>query len=463
MCETQASCRKIETDMRIDRLEITNFKGFADRTLEFPRSLDALPGGNGSVHVLIGENGSGKTTALDALAVSLGIWHVGVGGYGWRNIGKGEVRLASGLTNGRPSFIEQVPTRIQAVGRINGEPVEWSREVRSPNGKTLNGQAGQALSIIRQLVDRARVHERGVVLPLLSYYGAGRLWLEPNISKASGKGDDQSRLSRLWAYKSCLDSRCRVRDVNQWLLDHDWESYQRGEEEAGYGLVKSAILRCLPEAKQMRFAPTRKEAVVEFRRRGEQPFSNLSDGQRNVMALVGDLAVKAVKLNYETLGNESLTRTPGVVLVDELDLHLHPTWQRVVLENLRTTFPNLQFIATTHSPFIVQTLREGELVVLEGQPIPEVGNRGIDAIARGLMGVKHPETSLRYLEMKDAAKDYLLTLEEAAIAPKEKLSSYLDRLAQGVDQFADNPAYQAFLELKRLGRLGRRISDDNKA
>lgn len=448
--------------MRIDRLQITNFKGFADRPLEFPRSLDAAPDGNGSVHVLIGENGSGKTTALDALAVALGIWHVGAGGYGWRNIGKHEVRVASSGKNGRPTFIEQVPTRIQAVGNIAGEPVKWSREVRTFGGRTLNGQAAEALSIIRRLVDQARKQERGLVLPLLSYYGAGRLWLEPNVSKARGKEDDRARLSRLWAYKSCLDSRCRARDVNQWLLDHDWESYQRGEEEAGYGLVKRAILRCLPEAEQMRFAPTRKEAVVAFRRRGEQPFSNLSDGQRNVLALVGDLAVKAVRLNYETLGDATLVKTPGVVLIDELDLHLHPTWQRVVLKNLRTTFPNLQFIATTHSPFIVQTLREGELVMLEGQPIPEVGNRGIDAIARGLMGVMHPETSQRYLEMKDAAKDYLLTLEEAAIAPEEKLKSYLDRLAQGVDQFADNPAFQAFLELKREGRLGQRIKTDNQ-
>jgi predicted ATP-binding protein involved in virulence len=218
------------------------------------------------VHVLIGENGSGKTTALDALAVALGIWHVGAGGYGWRNIGKNEVRVASSGTNGRPTFIEQVPTRIQAVGSIGGQPVKWSREVRKPGGRMLNGEAGQALSIIRRLVAKAREQERGLVLPLLSYYGAGRLWLEPNASKTRVTDDDRAKLSRLWAYKSCLDSRCRARDVNQWLLDHDWESYQRGEVEAGYDLVKRAILRCLPEAEQMRFAPTRKEAVVAFRR-----------------------------------------------------------------------------------------------------------------------------------------------------------------------------------------------------
>lgn len=445
--------------MRIDRLRITNFKGFADRLLEFARSLDAPPEVNGSVHVLIGENGSGKTTALDALAVALGIWHVGAEGYGWRNIAKHEVRVASSGSNGRPAFMEQVPTRIQAVGRIAGHPVKWSREVRKRGGRTLNGEAAEALAIIRRLAAEARGHEPGLVLPLLAYYGAGRLWLEPNVSKPKAE-TDLAKLSRLQTYRNCLDSRCRARDVNQWLLDHDWESYQRGEDEPRYALVKRAILRCLPEAQRVRFAPTRKEAVVAFLRRGEQPFSNLSDGQRNILALVGDLAVKAVKLNYDALGEESLLRTPGVVLIDELDLHLHPTWQRVVLENLRTTFPNLQFIATTHSPFIVQTLREGELIPLEGQPIPEVSNRGLDEIARGLMGVKNPQTSPRYLEMKDAAKAYLLTLEEAAMAPEDKLQAYLDRLGQGVDQFADNPAYQAFLELKREGRLGSRPKHD---
>ena len=156
-----------------------------------------------------------------------------------------------------------------------------------------------------------------------------------------------------------------------------------------------------------------------------------------------------------------LQQTSGIVLIDEIDLHLHPTWQRMVLENLRTVFPNLQFIATTHSPFIVQTLRAGELVVLEGQPVPQTNNLGIETISSGLMGVKRPEVSPAYSRQVTAAKDYLLTLEEAALAPEAKLEDYLDRLSQGIDEFADNPAYQAFLELKREGRLGARLRNGN--
>ena len=212
----------------------------------------------------------------------------------------------------------------------------------------------------------------------------------------------------------------------------------------------------------MRFAPARKEVTVAFEGKGEQSFSNLSDGQRNVLALVGDIAVKAARLNHGQLGEDVLAKTPGVVLIDEIDLHLHPNWQRVILEALRTTFPEIQFIATTHSPFVVQTLREGELVPLEGQSIPEVANQGVEAISRGLMGVQHPEVSPRYSAMKAAAKTFLETLEEAAVAPEEKLQQYLDRLSQGIDEFADNPAYQAFLEMKREGKLGTKLNNGNR-
>ncbi len=75
-------------------------------------------------------------------------------------------------------------------------------------------------------------------------------------------------------------------------------------------------------------------------------------------------------------------------MIDELDVHLHPKWQRLVVENLRTVFPRLQFIGATHSPFIVQSLRAEELINLQGQSVPEAGNLSVDEIAKGLMGVE---------------------------------------------------------------------------
>jgi len=145
-----------------------------------------------------------------------------------------------------------------------------------------------------------------------------------------------------------------------------------------------------------------------------------------------------------------------VVLIDELDLHLHPTWQRRVVEHLRVAFPNMQFVGTTHSPFVVQTLRQGELISLDSQPIMETGNLGIESIASGIMGVERPDVSPRYAEMKQAAKHYLLQLEEAAGTPAAKLKEFEEKLAEGIAPYADNPAFQAFLELKREGKLSQR-------
>jgi AAA15 family ATPase/GTPase len=142
-------------------------------------------------------------------------------------------------------------------------------------------------------------------------------------------------------------------------------------------------------------------------------------------------------------------------MVDELDLHLHPKWQRRVIEDLRTTFGNLQFFCTTHSPFLIQSLRCGdELLMLDGQPTAKLGDLPLEEIARGIQGVSDPEVSERYHKMKKAARTYLEILEEAEREPEEKLEEYRTKLSESIAPYADNPAFQAFLEMKRAAKLG---------
>ena len=123
--------------------------------------------------------------------------------------------------------------------------------------------------------------------------------------------------------------------------------------------------RWVPEADDIWYDGDRKEIVLSIGGNA-QPLSNLSAGQRTMLALVADIAIKAVTQNNYLVPPEKLTaedeplprvlaHTPGVVLIDELDVHLHPKWQRWVVENLRGLFPRIQFIGTTHSPFIVHT------------------------------------------------------------------------------------------------------------
>src|SRR5205823_6629217 len=91
---------------------------------------------------------------------------------------------------------------------------------------------------------------------------------------------------------------------------------------------------------------------------------------------------------------------------DEIELHLHPTWQRTVVEKLRTTFPNIQFIATTHSPFVIQSLRPGELINLDPDEFGEYADKSIEDIAENVMGVEVPQKSERYQHMMRAAEEF---------------------------------------------------------
>lgn len=173
--------------------------------------------------------------------------------------------------------------------------------------------------------------------------------------------------------------------------------------------------------------------------------SQLSDGERSFLAMICDL-VRRLSLANPDLKNP--LEGFGVVLIDELELHLHPTWQREVVEKLRTTFPNIQFIGTTHSPFIIQSLKQGELINLDPQEFAEYSDRSIEDIAENVMGVALPQKSERYLQMMKAAEEYfrLLRIKDTTMVDIEAAERRLNELTL---PFSDDPAFQAFLKLER--------------
>ncbi len=125
----------------------------------------------------------------------------------------------------------------------------------------------------------------------------------------------------------------------------------------------------------MWFDGDRSEIVLSIEGRA-QPFSNLSAGQRMMLALVADIAIKAVTQNNYLVPEETpalcngplpdvLAQTPGVILIDELDVHLHPRWQRRVATDLKSTFPKMQFVCTTHSPQVIGEVAPEEIRMLD--------------------------------------------------------------------------------------------------
>ncbi len=455
--------------MRIDLLKLKNFRRFAEAEHPFARRIGA-PAGNGSFHVIIGSNGSGKTTILEALAVAAGGWFQGVRGDDVRHLRKEDVRVKLNRQGQEVREERQYPTRVEATGSAAGEGVRWAREFKG-DGKRTNTKETRALQEIAHRRGLRVMDGYDLELPLISYYGTGRLWQEPRtreekrlIKRQGGKGIGEIKkkelpnysarfASRLAGYRYSVDPRCSPSDLIDWLHYEALAAAQSGEESEQAKIVKVAISRSFEGCEAVEFNLRYGKLLLDVKGRGLQSFSLLSDGQRNLVAMIGDIAWKAAQLNPH-LGPHVLKMTPGIVLIDELDLHLHPEWQRQVIETLRELFPQIQFITTTHSPFVVQAAREGEVLILEGQPVPNTENLGVETISRGLMNVTRPEVSPRYREMVDAAKGYLVTLEEATKAPEEKLAEFEARLAAGVEPFADNPAFQAFLELKHEAKLG---------
>lgn len=356
--------------MLIRRLEVENFKGFTRQ------GFDLHPHFN----LLVGENGSGKTSILDALSVAAGIWLVeppdSTLANSRREIRPQEIRLLPELRGDRIQFTECKPTKVHADGRIGEvDNISWTRQIRQNGTRTTNADAKRALAVIKDIYesDRAGKH---VLCPILGYYGAGRAWL-PSNKRVKAKGNGPAR--RWGAFYDCFEERIRFDDLQNWFLRETTERGNRGGEwRPGFTVVKSAILRCVPDADDIWFDTDRSELVLSLHSTA-QPFTNLSAGQLMMVALVADIAIKAVTQNAFLLP-DVLGNTPGLVLIDELDVHLHPKWQRRIASDLKSTFPSIQFVCTSHSPQVIGELSPQEIILLEnGQPLRPPQSFGLDS------------------------------------------------------------------------------------
>jgi predicted ATP-binding protein involved in virulence len=140
--------------------------------------------------------------------------------------------------------------------------------------------------------------------------------------------------------------------------------------------VSRAVDTCIQPAgwSGIQYSFTRDALVARHEQLGELPVEWLSDGIRNMIGMVADIAFRATKLNGH-LGAQAAQKTPGVVLIDEVDMHLHPEWQQVVLLNLAEAFPAMQFIVTTHSPQVLSTVASDNVRILRTELDPTTSSR----------------------------------------------------------------------------------------
>ncbi|MBL4849409.1 MAG: AAA family ATPase [Planctomycetes bacterium] len=444
--------------MRIKKIELRNFRGFEEKTFLFADQFNEL----------IGNNGTGKTALLEALAVVLGSYVRGMdqlylrryldehgerGGSPVYGIRQKDIRRRSFALGGATQIEPQFPASVTCTAKACGETISWERslDVEEQEDARQKLEGGEALNSVLKPGGLTKVLDvlRGgvqngsdVVLPLVAYYGTGRLWQSSRAFPPRSPG------SRVLGYDWCLEPNADPRGFLQWFKAMELAVIQRQEAPEVLQAVKGALEECVQGWSGF-YYDMEQDALLATGEGGDKlPFHMLSDGVRNMLAMVADLARRAAVLNPH-LGAEAARATPGVVLVDELDLHLHPRWQRTVVGDLRRTFPELQFVCTTHSPFVVQQLRPGELLDLNELKGEEYQDKSIEDITEKVMGVPLPQLSERRKEMLAAAEEYFGLVKQGRAADAKEKNRLKERLDELIAPFSDDPAYQAFLKLER--------------
>jgi predicted ATP-binding protein involved in virulence len=356
------------TRFRLRELRVENYRCF--ETLTLPLEEDAT--------VLFAENGGGKTALLTAIAMGLAVFQRGAP-KALKLDSRRDPRMRTLDEKGRrePAGPCKV-TWTAAVGET--ESAEWSTVLQPASGRTTNNHQP-----ILEAIERVRVP--GDRWPLFAWYGVDRL------GRSRGRSRKGERTRDRWeAYVSSLDPNLDDAPLLQWLQDEllgDVARRQQGEPERFFHkAVMEATVRATPGVTNAWYDPVEQSPMVRFDSGHVAPWSELSDGYHVFVALVADIARRAVMLN-EIDGAKAPERVEGVVLVDELDLHLHPRWQRVALPRLRAAFPRLQLVVTTHSPQILSSAENRQVRRLFDGKLQEdhvfVEGRDTNAILREYM------------------------------------------------------------------------------
>lgn len=415
--------------MVIDKIEITNFKIFDEAEFKFDKNFN----------LIIGINGSGKTSLLRALAISLAGWANAYTKHkdNLRPIADTEVREMQ--KDGRFDLTKE--TNIKSIGKAvivddyenkKNIDIEWIRERTEKNTETVTycrvaytGSNKWYNYASFSNLGRSTLNfiEKGNTfdLPLIAFYECDRLWLVEDKLNI----EDIARLQyrRFTPYTDCFHTGANHTAIGEWLLKYELVKLQQKKETPVLEAIKNAARNALEKCIDISFDFEEGRVIVDFEDDISVPFEHLSDGQRTILGLFCDIARRAAILNPHFEG-EANEKTNGVVLIDELDLHLHPKWQMNIIENLRKTFPNIQFICTTHSPILLRSIEKEKIIVLENGEQSKLDfftkGRDINSILYDLMGV--PKRTKEYENKVDNLFGFL---EDENIQKSEELLNEL--------------------------------------
>ncbi len=366
--------------MHVHELTLTCFRGAKQLPLELHDRLN----------VFFGVNGSGKTSILDASAILLS-WFVN--------------RIKHEGSSGRPILEPDIrngeaSATIEMICYYQKNYFAWNIV------KTRTGYKREAASILIPLAIVAKQVQSKISesngltnLPLFAYYPVNRAVLDIPL-----RIKERHSFDLLSAYSDSLTGGANFRAFFEWFREReDLENENRKYAELlikpeGFQFpdlqleaVRAALLLFMPEF--INLTVRRNPLRMEVEKNGKPLTVNqLSDGEKCLMALVGDLARR---MSIANPARENPLEGEGVILIDEIDLHLHPKWQRMIIPKLLEVFPNAQFIISTHSPHVITQVQPESLFLLKQtasgivaeQPTESYG-KSVERILEDLMGLE---------------------------------------------------------------------------
>lgn len=431
--------------MRITRLHLQDFRGVREMDLEL----------HAGVTVFVGKNGAGKSTLLDALALPLSdvfqqppLWS-----------GKPKQRLGA---KNADVFHGKKSARI----RIFLEPVETSKTADFDLTITQDAAVGVDEPAQVKLGKSARVEAMERELREDPNTAGSLLAIRyvpyRHVGPSSERLVPHDVLAPKSAYYSALDCGKKCRQFLTWFRKRQhnellkftvpWhealDMLRKGERPPGADPHLFAARQAIAEFMGARALHYEENAFFVYKDGYPLSLRQLSDGERGLLGLVGDLTRRlSVTHPHLTDANRLLEKAEAVVMIDEAELHLHPSWQRSLVPQLRKTFPNVQFIITTHSPQVLGEIGSESLVLLEETRdgieyrrfAKEVHGMSSGEILEALMGT--PSRNLQVQEMMSGAYE---AIERGNLETAKKL------LADLISSSRDVP------ELERLSMRIRR-------
>jgi predicted ATP-binding protein involved in virulence len=428
--------------MEIKRVTLNNIGPFD--TLEI--SIAPTENNLSNITVFVGNNGAGKTSVLQALATSVS-WFV--------------ARLRTEKGNGN-IIPEDAILNSANTAKVEIEVCDSFEFSSQPHQDNLNNQfkwsitktrKGRKAKFISDLQDCTRLanHYRNLLsddaqasLPLIAFYPTERVVLDiplkirakhtflqlDGYDNALSQGVDFRRFFEWFREREDTENESGIPEdwLNQLkpIIGNDQDVWQRLNElnasakDRQLTAVRTAISQFMPHMDNLRVR--RKPRLhMAIDKNGETlNVAQLSQGEKSLMALVGDIARRLAMLNPSL---ENPLAGDGIILIDEVDLHLHPSWQRSLCDRLIETFPNCQFVLTTHSPLVISdckdvlayTLTDGEL-----QELPSQYGQDANTVLLDVM-----DTSIRNEKVDAELNDLLDAIQDSNLNQAKQLLSEL--------------------------------------